>query len=101
MKLNELEIQKRLAILEGWKLTDQRWIVKKYRFHDYLKGVEFVQKVAQLSENVNHHPFISIDYKLITIKLSSWKAQGLTELDFELANKYDELYNQQKNDQNR
>lgn len=101
MKLNELEIQKRLAILEGWKLTDQRWIVKKYRFYDYLKGVEFVQKVAQLSENFNHHPFISIDYKLITIKLSSWRAQGLTELDFELANKYDELYNQQKNDQNR
>jgi hypothetical protein len=42
------------------------------------------------------HPFISIDYKLITVKISSWRAKGLTKLDFELAKKYDEVYEKMK-----
>lgn len=91
-KLNEADIQKNLAENPSWKLTDEKWIERKYRFQDYLNGIEFVQRVAQLSENRNHHPFISIDYKLITIKITSWRAKGLTELDFTLAQKYDELY---------
>lgn len=50
------------------------------------------QKHCDRSEEVQHHPLISIDYKLITVKLSSWKAKGLTDLDFQLAADYDRLY---------
>jgi len=92
LRLDEVAVQSMLQKMDGWKLTDERWIIKKYRFQEYLKGIQFVQKVAQLSEDANHHPFISIDYKLITIKISSWRAKGLTELDFELAKKYDEIF---------
>jgi len=92
MRLDEESVQSMLQKMEGWKHTDERWIIKKYRFQEYLKGVQFVQKVAQISEEANHHPFISIDYKLITIKISSWRAKGLTELDFELAKKYDGIF---------
>ncbi|GAA0327156.1 4a-hydroxytetrahydrobiopterin dehydratase [Bacillus carboniphilus] len=95
-KLNEEAIRNKLIENQNWKLTDGKWIERKYRFQDYLNGIEFVQSVAQLSEQKNHHPFISIDYKLITIKITSWRAKGLTELDFELAQKYDELYLQIK-----
>ncbi|MEH7012228.1 4a-hydroxytetrahydrobiopterin dehydratase, partial [Neobacillus niacini] len=42
------------------------------------------------------HPFISIDYKVVTLRISSWNARGLTALDFELATKYDEFYLQMK-----
>lgn len=97
-KLNEVDVQKRLIENQNWKLTDEKWIERKYRFQDYLNGIEFVQRVAQLSEEMNHHPFISIDYKLVTIKITSWRAKGLTELDFSLAKKYDELYLQVKHD---
>ncbi|MDQ0153992.1 4a-hydroxytetrahydrobiopterin dehydratase [Robertmurraya andreesenii] len=95
-RLNEEDIQRKLTDNPNWKLTDKKWIERKYRFQEYLNGIEFVQRVARLSESMNHHPFISIDYKLISIKITSWRAKGLTDLDFTLAQKYDELYLQMK-----
>ena len=95
-RLTELEIQEKLTTVPNWKLTDEKWIERKYRFQDYLNGIEFVQQVAVLSEQVQHHPFISIDYKMVTLKISSWQARGLTALDFDLAEKYDDLYLQIK-----
>jgi 4a-hydroxytetrahydrobiopterin dehydratase len=91
-KLLPSEVQEKLSSVPKWKLTDGKWIERKYRFRDYLKGIDFVQSVANLSEQVNHHPFISIDYKVVTLRISSWNAKGLTALDFELAAKYDEFY---------
>jgi 4a-hydroxytetrahydrobiopterin dehydratase len=95
-KLSEETVQDKLTEIPKWKLTDEKWIECKYRFQDYLNGVEFVQSVAKLSEQMNHHPFISIDYKLISIKITSWRAKGLTDLDFTLAKEYDDLYLQIK-----
>jgi 4a-hydroxytetrahydrobiopterin dehydratase len=92
MRLTDEEVQSLLQEMEDWNLLEQRWIARKYRFQDYLQGIEFVRQIAAISEEVNHHPFISIDYKLITVKISSWRAKGLTKLDFELAKKYDEVY---------
>ena len=95
-KLLPSEIQEKLSSVPNWKLTDEKWIERKYRFRYYLKGIEFVNLAANLSEQVNHHPFISIDYKVVTLRISSWNARGLTALDFELALKYDEFYLQTK-----
>ncbi|MEH7380939.1 4a-hydroxytetrahydrobiopterin dehydratase [Bacillus sp. JJ1533] len=91
-KLSSEAIQDKLTEHPNWKLIDGKWIERKYRFKDYLNGIEFVQELANLSEKMNHHPFISIDYKLISVKITSWRARGLTDLDFTLAEKYDELY---------
>lgn len=95
-KLTNEQVEERLSKTEGWRLIDEIWIEKKYRFKDYLTGIEFVNKVANRSEQVNHHPFISIDYKLITLKISSWQAKGLTELDFELTQQFDQFYLESK-----
>lgn len=96
-RLTDSEIEQALAKNQNWKLTDEKWIVRKYRFRDYLQGIQFVNQIAEASEEANHHPFISIDYKLITVKLSSWNAKGLTELDFQMARTYDECYEKVKN----
>lgn len=90
-RLSLTEVDQAVAELDGWKL-DGKFIVKKYRFQEFLKGVTFVNKIAQLSEEQNHHPFIAIDYKMVTLRLTSWRAGGLTDLDVELAKKYDEIY---------
>jgi 4a-hydroxytetrahydrobiopterin dehydratase len=95
-KLLPSEVQEKLSSVPDWRLTDEKWIERKYRFRDYLKGIEFVNLAANLSEQFNHHPFISIDYKVVTLRISSWNARGLTALDFELAVKYDEFYLQTK-----
>lgn len=91
-KLIEQEVIKHLEEVTNWKRVDEKWIERKYRFRDYLVGIKFVERIANVSEEVNHHPFISIDYKLIRVKLSSWNANGLTKLDFDLAKHYDALY---------
>lgn len=94
-KLSDAEIATAIAGLTGWKL-DGKFIIKKYRFREFLQGVAFVNVIAQLSEEKNHHPFIAIDYKLVTLRLTSWNAGGLTDLDFSLANKYDLIYEKYK-----
>lgn len=91
-RLSEDEKKDRVAQLNGWKLTDEKFIVKRYRFQDFLTGVQFVNHIAEYSEEIQHHPFISIDYKMVTLKLTSWQAKGLTELDLSCAEKYDVLY---------
>lgn len=91
-RLSQEEIAVKLQENKNWKLVDEKWITRKYRFRDYLKGIDFVNKVAQASEKAQHHPFISIDYKLVTLKISSWRARGLTTLDFEMADQYDQFY---------
>ncbi len=93
-RFTEEQINVQLQELDGWKLTDEKWITKKYRFSDYLDGIDFVTQIAKLSEEVQHHPLISIDYKLVTVKLSSWQANGLTEVDFKLASEYDRIHDQ-------
>lgn len=96
-RLSEEQIEEALPKVEGWKRTDEKWIRKRFRFKEFMHGVHFVNRIAELSEEVDHHPFISIDYKVVTLKISSWHAGGLTDLDFELAGKYNELYEDVQN----
>ncbi|MGP4060825.1 4a-hydroxytetrahydrobiopterin dehydratase [Halobacillus sp. H74] len=84
--------QEKVSQLDGWKLTEEKFIVKRYRFRKFLTGIQFVNSIAEYSEDIQHHPFISIDYKMVTLKLTSWNAKGLTELDLQCAVKYDDLY---------
>ncbi|MEH7545056.1 MULTISPECIES: 4a-hydroxytetrahydrobiopterin dehydratase [Bacillaceae] len=94
-RLSLTEIDQALDALPGWKL-DGKFIVKKYRFREFLSGVALVNEIAELSEEKNHHPFIAIDYKLVTLRLTSWNAGGLTDLDVVLAENYDVLYEKYK-----
>jgi 4a-hydroxytetrahydrobiopterin dehydratase len=94
MKLSDELIIERLKVCEGWTRdeTNAKWMLRKYRFSAYMDGIAFVQQVAQWSERYNHHPMIAIDYKLVTLRLTTWSAGGLTELDFQAAAAYNEAY---------
>ncbi|GAB3053765.1 4a-hydroxytetrahydrobiopterin dehydratase [Virgibacillus ainsalahensis] len=93
-RLNEEQIAKELDGLPDWKRMDEKWIERKYRFKNYLAGIHYVDKIAEYAESKQHHPFISIDYKVVTLKISSWQAKGLTDLDFEMVKHFDLLYEQ-------
>src|SRR5699024_3611971 len=90
--LDEAQIIKELDNLPEWKRLDEKGVELKYLFKHNLAGIGFVDQIADYAESKQHHPFISIDYKVVTLKLSSWQAKGLTELDFVMANHFDELY---------
>ncbi|NIK80205.1 4a-hydroxytetrahydrobiopterin dehydratase [Paenibacillus castaneae] len=92
MKLTEVQIEEHLNQTEGWKRENGKWIIKKYRFPSFPESIAFVNLVAQASEELNHHPFIAIDYKLVTLRMTTWHDGGLTELDFTAATAYDRAY---------
>lgn len=85
-------VRKKLVKTNGWDIVDDKWLHKKYRFKSFLDSIKFVNEIAKLSEKENHHPFIAIDYVLVTLKLTSWREKGITELDIKLIKNYDDIY---------
>ncbi len=90
-RLTEKEIEEALLVLPHWKL-DNKTITRRFQFDTFVGAMEFTNKVAEMAEEQQHHPFISIDYRVVTLRLTSWHAGGLTQLDVDAARKYDELY---------
>lgn len=91
MKLSDAEIEARLAQLPGWQ-RDEQFIRRRFGFSSFPEAIAFVNRVAEVAERRNHHPFISIDYKYVTLRLTTWHAGGLTAEDFEEAQEIESLY---------
>lgn len=89
-RLTEGEIQQRLSRLSGW-LRGEDWIQKKYQFKNFLRAMSFVNAVAYVAESINHHPDILINYNEVTLCNWTHAVAGITEHDFELAEKIDAL----------
>lgn len=78
-----------------WKIaTDVEFpqIVRIYSFSKYLEGLEFVNKVAELSESEGHHPDILLEYGKVTVRWWSHKIKNLHVNDFIMASKCDLAY---------
>ena len=73
-----------------WNEKDNT-ITKTFEFSSYLDGIDFVNEVANLSEQENHHRDITIGYCKVTISLTTHDAGSLTEKDFKLAKLIDDL----------
>ena len=73
-----------------WNEIDNT-ITKTFEFNSYLDGIDFVNAVANVAEQENHHPDISIGYCKVTISLSTHDAGTITEKDYKLAKLIDDL----------
>jgi 4a-hydroxytetrahydrobiopterin dehydratase len=89
--LDEAELEAGLLELTGWKVEEGKWLVRKRMFKTFPEAVSFVNKVAAIAEDMNHHPFIGIDYRKVTLRLTTWNSGGLTLLDINSAKAYDLL----------
>jgi 4a-hydroxytetrahydrobiopterin dehydratase len=87
-KLSETQIQRELESLPGWELKEGA-IVRNYKFKDFLEAIAFVNRVAGLAEEADHHPDILIRYNKVALTLVTHSAGGLTEKDFRLAHRID------------
>jgi 4a-hydroxytetrahydrobiopterin dehydratase len=83
-KLSADQVAQKLTSLPGWEYKDNA-IVKMFRFKEFLHGIEFVQKVAEIAEGADHHPDILINYTRVTFTCSTHDAGGVTDKDFKLA----------------
>jgi len=84
-KLSTEKIAEKLEALPGWKYKDNA-ISKTFKFKEFLNGIEFVQKIAEIAEAADHHPDILIKYTSITFTCSTHTDGGVTEKDIKLAN---------------
>ncbi|HTN42969.1 MAG TPA: 4a-hydroxytetrahydrobiopterin dehydratase [Nitrospiria bacterium] len=83
-KLSTAEIQQQLKALSGWQWADNA-IKKPFDFDSFMAAIRFVNRVAELAEAVDHHPDITINYRKVTMALTTHSAGGLTQKDFALA----------------
>ncbi len=85
---NEQSIQVWLAKRSGWSVKDGA-LVKEWRFKSFRDGIVFVNRVASLADEANHHPEIHIRTGLIRLSLTTPSAGGITKQDLELAQAID------------
>ena len=89
-RLTEDEIASRLADVPAWT-RDGDAIRREQRFPTFMAGIEFVNRVAEAAESLDHHPDITIEYTKVTLRVTTHDSGGLTENDFKLAKKVEEL----------
>ena len=81
-----------LADLKGWELIEGQSIRKTVTCKDFLDAVSLIQRIAPVAEAEDHHPDLHLTrYKRVTIELSTHAIGGLSENDFILAAKIDQL----------
>ncbi len=87
------EVEKFLVQTPEWEVSDDEVskIGRTFTFKDFVEAMIFVNAVAQLAEEENHHPNIGISYSKVTLELWTHAIGGLSENDFILAAKVDQL----------
>jgi 4a-hydroxytetrahydrobiopterin dehydratase len=90
MKLSSDQVRQRLTSLDNWELADGK-IRRSFKFRDFKEAMDFVNKVADEAEEMDHHPDIYISYNKLELELITHSEGGLTDRDFTLAQKINQL----------
>jgi 4a-hydroxytetrahydrobiopterin dehydratase len=87
------EVSHLIGALPDWRTTpDGRRLIRKWRVKDFAAGLSFFDRVGKLAEEEGHHPDLHLtNYRDVTIEVWTHAAGGLTENDFILAAKIDQL----------
>lgn len=85
------EIQRLLSQLNGWEVVREHHLKKNYSFSNFAEALKFVNRVGELAEEQGHHPDICFGWGKVEVTIWTHKIDGLTESDFILAAKINEL----------
>ena len=75
----------------GWNVVDEHHLEKEYRFKDFREALNFTNKAGELAEAQGHHPDIYLAWGKVRFTIWTHKIDGLTESDFIMAAKIDDL----------
>ena len=89
-KLSDNEIKVKLKEIKEWKIENGK-LSKSFEFKNFTQAFGFITKIALESEKVDHHPELFNVYNKVKVYLSTHAINGLSEYDFVLAKKIDEL----------
>lgn len=85
------EVEQRLKeVLPHWYL-EKGWIRRKYKTSGWKATLMVVNTIGHLAEAGFHHPDLTVSYAFVTVKLMNHAAKGITDKDFELAHKIEEI----------
>ena len=89
------EIHKYQKKVDGWDILkdakEKFFLNKKFNFKNFTESQKFINKVGKISENEGHHPDILFGWGYAEIKINTHAIEGLSENDFILAAKIDQL----------
>ena len=90
--LGPREVGEALASLRGWEAAEEHTrLHKRLRFRDFKEAMRFVNAMADLAEAEGHHPDFTVHYDTVDVILWTHAVGGLSENDFILAAKLDQL----------
>jgi len=89
--LSGSELEKYARLLPSWRVVDGHHLEREFSFPNFRTALEFTNRVGNLAEEQGHHPGIYLAWGKVRITLWTHKIDGLTESDFVLAAKIDEL----------
>ena len=91
------EIHKYQKKVDGWDISKDNkqifFLNKRFNFNNFKESQEFINKVGEISEDEGHHPDILFGWGYAEIKITTHAIEGLSENDFILAAKIDQLTN--------
>ncbi len=87
-KLNDESIRGWLGGRKGWKRKGKT-LIKEFSFTSFRDSIVFVNRVASLADDLDHHPDIGIRYTTVNLTLTTHEAKGLTQKDLEFAERVD------------
>ena len=91
------EIHKYLKKINGWSVKSNQdnsfFLIKEYSFKNFKDSQNFVNNVSDISEKEGHHPDITFGWGYVKINITTHAIEGLSENDFILAAKIDQIPN--------
>ncbi len=88
--LPDADVDKALASLPYWTRNGSL-IERTFQFDDFSNSMKFVNHVAEIAEQANHHPDITINFNKVKLSLTSHDSGGITQRDLNLASKVSKL----------
>jgi 4a-hydroxytetrahydrobiopterin dehydratase len=85
------QLQELADQIPAWDVEDEHHIERLFKFQNFVDALEFTNRVGELAEQENHHPEIFLTWGKVIVTLWTHKIDGLSESDFVLAAKIDEL----------
>lgn len=85
------QIKPLLDQLDDWDVVEDHHLTRNFSFPDFVTALKFVNEVGDLAEQEAHHPDIFLTWGKVGIQIFTHKVDGLTESDFILAAKIDEV----------
>ncbi len=88
--LTNKEINIKITNIDKWKIIDGS-LCKEFEFENFVKAIEFINKIAEIAEEQKHHPVLTNSYNYLKIELKTHDINGISDKDFKLAKTIDNL----------